>query len=89
MKSRVFAVDIIRRNDRPRVWFYRTNGRKDGGGVRMYYLTVPRLIRLLRAMVNRAIDVQANTYTGVNISSWYILGVVEEAYAAQAALEHA
>ena len=87
VKSKVFSIDIINKPDFQQVWFYRTNGRSDGGGLRMYTLTVSRLIRLLRAMVNTSTKFQCNTYTGPRTSSWWVAGVVEKAYAAEAALQ--
>ena len=86
MKSKVFSISLHNRTDSPTVAIYRTNGRVDGGGLKFYTLTVPRLIRLLQAMVNRSIQEKCYTWTGSAVSTWTIAGVVEQMYAAQAAL---
>jgi len=86
MKSKVFSIDIIRKPNYQQIWIYRTNGLSNGGGLRMYSLTLDRLVRVLRAMVNTSAKIRCNTYTGKNTESWYISGVVEEMQAARAAL---
>jgi len=86
MKSKVFSISIHNYPDRQVVSVYRTIGRIPGGGVKFYRLTVPRLIRLLRVMVNVSTRTQCYTYENENTSTWTIAAVVPEMYAAQAAL---
>jgi len=86
MKSKVFSIDIHNRADSPDVWFYRTDGTANGGGLRFYTLTIDRLIRLLRAMVNTSTTFRCYTYETEHTSSWYVAGVVEQMQTAQAAL---
>jgi len=86
MKSKVFSISIHNYPDRQVASVYRTLGRIPGGGVKFYQLTVPRLIRLLRVMVNVSTTVRCYTHDTENTSTWTIGAVVPEMYAAQAAL---
>jgi len=86
MKSKVFSISIHNHPDSQQVWIYRTNGTDHGGGLRFYNLTVSRLIRVLRAMVNVSTQVLCYTHDYDEVSSWYIAGVVEQMHAAQDAL---
>jgi len=86
MKSKVFSISIHSSPEPQLAFFYRTVGREDGGTVRHYRLTVPRLIRLLRAMVNVSAHTRCYTWSQGEIANWTILGIVEQMYAAQAAL---
>jgi len=89
MKSKVFSIDIVRKPNYQQIWIYRTNGTDHGGGLRFYNLTTSRLIRLLRAMVNVSTHERCVVYDGGPVPEWTRLGVVEEMYAAEAAIERA
>ena len=86
MKSKVFSISIHSSPEPQLAFFYRTDGTEHGGGLRDYYLTVPRLIRMLRAMVNVSTRVRCYTTTGDGFTTWWISEIVGEMYAAQAAL---
>ena len=86
MKSEVFSISLHSYLEPPLVIVYRTNGHPLGGGLRFYDLTSSRLIRLLRAMVNVSATRECSTWEGAGMSNWTIAGVVQDAYAAQAAL---
>jgi len=86
MPSKVFSISIYQHPGDNTVGIFRTDGSPDGGAIRFYNLTVPRLIRLLRAMVNVSKVTTCYTFGGDLGNSWYIPGVVEQMYAAQAAL---
>jgi len=86
MKSKVFSVSIYHQPSYDSVGIFRTDGRPDGGDLRFYDLTVPRLIRLLRAMVNVSKETPCHTFGGNMGNSWYIPGVVEQMREARAAL---
>jgi len=89
MKSKVFSIDIHNHPDSQQVGIYRTNGTDHGGGLRFYNLTVSRLIRLLRAMVSVSGRSECHTWEHGDITTWWIMGVVEQMYAAQAAISAA
>jgi len=86
MKSKVFSVDIIRHPGYSKIWIYRTDGTKDGGGLRIYTLTSDRLITLLRVLFRVSCRRRCMVQMGAEVSTWTIAAVVPEMYAAQAAL---
>jgi len=86
MKSKVFSIGIHNDPLYPEIWIYRTDGKDHGGGLRFYTLTVPRLIRVLRAMVNVSTAHRCYTSRLSRIDHWTIAGVVEQMYAAQDAI---
>ena len=86
MKSKVFSVDIVRHPGYSKIWIYRTDGTKDGGGLRSYTLTTDRLITLLRVLFRISCRRRCMVQMGEEVSTWTITGVVEQMYAAQAAL---
>jgi len=74
MRNRVYAVSILHNGDNGHVAFYRTDGTRTGGGLRIYTMTVSRLCRLMRAMVNTACEKSVGMMTIANWTSWWILG---------------
>jgi len=86
MKSKVFSIDFVRHPGYSKVWVYRTNGRVDGGGLRMYRLTPDRVIQLLRVLYRVSCQHRCMVQMGDEVSTWTICGVVEQMQTAQAAL---
>lgn len=87
MKSKVFSVDLYNAPEYQSIGIYRTNGMPNGGKLRTYLATSPRLIRLLRAMVNASTRVPCCTYEGQRTSIWTINGVVSQMREARSALD--
>jgi len=77
MQSRVYSVSILHNDKTGHVAFYRTDGTRTGGGLRIYTITVSRLCRLMRAMVNTACEKRVGMTNIANWTSWWIVGVVE------------
>jgi len=84
MKSKVFSVRFFNYPNARSVVFYRTNGRLDGGGYRVYAVTTDRLIRLLRVMCS--VSDRRLTCIGLDgeMTTWTIAGIVAAMYEAQA-----
>jgi len=87
MKSRIFAVDLIRKPSYQSIWIYRCRGRDDGAGLRQYRLTTDRLIRVLRAMVNAATTTRTKIRERDEHTAWTMPEVVAQQDAARAALQ--
>jgi hypothetical protein len=78
VQSRVYSVSILHYVNKGHIAFYRTDGTRTGGGLHIYDLTVPRLCRLMRGMVNTACEKRVGMSTVGNWSSWWIVGLVEK-----------
>lgn len=78
MQARVYAVSIHHYVNQGHIAFFRTDGTRTGGGFHIYDLTVARLCRLMRAMVNTAGANDVRMSTVDNWSFWLIWGLVDK-----------
>ena len=87
MKSRVFAVDIIRKPSYNSIWIYRCNRRDDGARLRQYRMTTDRAVRVLRGMVTCATTTRTTIRERDGHVSWTMPAVVSEQDTARASLK--